>query len=129
MQIDEANEGDKQAEGFPRAGQELSRGALSAGKKRQGCDGKKAIDTECKMRQEQELREQIRRTIKNCRGIRTDFLMNSNAAFEAIVKHKVKLIRNPSQQFVDLVMNELYGVVAKALEKVCYCLKSHSNLC
>lgn len=79
-------------------------------------DEKKLQRRQRKIQKEKGLRALIRETIINCRGVRSELLV-SNDAFEAIIKHEVNYIRDPSQHFVDLVMKELYGTMNRALEK------------
>lgn len=49
-------------------------------------------------------------------------LFTPDMAFETIVKKQVELLKEPSLKCVDMVMNELTGVIHKCTEKVCILL-------
>lgn len=66
---------------------------------------------------EKELRREISYAIKNIHGIRTG-LFTPDMAFEAIVKKQIEKLRSPSLKCVDMVTNELTGVIRQNTEKM-----------
>lgn len=66
---------------------------------------------------ERELRREIGITIRNIHGIRTG-LFTPDMAFESIVVKQIQRLKEPSLHCVDLVVNELSGVVRKCAEKM-----------
>lgn len=70
---------------------------------------------------EMELRREISYAIRNIYGTRTA-LFTPDLAFEAIVKKQIALLKEPSLQCIDLVLNVLSDCIDACIGKVCFLL-------
>lgn len=66
---------------------------------------------------EKSIRRKIGFAIKNVYGVRSG-LFTPDMAFESIVKEQIERLKTPAIMCVDMVINEINGIIKKCTEKV-----------